>query len=129
MNSDNLILLLQQGFRISLGATASLVETLQDDQKRSETLSQLGSQLIQLTQEWSEKGEITEQEARSYVDSLLRQQTNQTTSATPPTARTSPATPNPAAATDVQLEIQELIAQIAAMRAELENLRSQDDRS
>jgi len=129
MNSDNLILLLQQGFRISLGATASLVETLQYPQKRSATLSKLGSELGQLTQEWAEKGEITEQEARSYVDSLSRQQTNQTTSATPPTAGTSPATPNPAAATDVQLEIQELIAQIAAMRAELENLRSQDDRS
>ncbi|HAX80060.1 MAG TPA: hypothetical protein DCY88_30550 [Cyanobacteria bacterium UBA11372] len=128
MNSDNLILLLQQGFRISLGATASLVETLQDPQKRSETLSKLGSEFGQLTQEWAQKGEITEQEARSYVDSLLRQQTNQTTSATPPTAESSPATPNPAAATDVQLEIQELIAQIAAMRTELENLRSQDDR-
>lgn len=129
MNSDNLILLLQQGFRISLGATASLVETLQDPQKRSETLSKLGSELGQLTQEWAEKGQITEQEARSYVDSLLRQQTNQTTSQTPPTAESSPATPNPAPAANAQLEIQELIAQIAAMRAELENLRSQDDRS
>ena len=129
MNSDNLILLLQQGFRISLGATASLVETLQDPQKRSETLSKLGSDLGQLTQEWAEKGEITEQEARTYVDSLLRQQANQTTNATPPTNATSTATPNPAAATNVQLEIQELIAQISAMRAELENLRSQENRS
>lgn len=129
MNSDNLILLLQQGFRISLGATASLVETLQDPQKRSETLSKLGSDFSQLTQEWAEKGEITEQEARTYVDSILRQQANQTTSATPPTDATSAATPNPTAATDVQLEMQELIAQISAMRAELENLRSQDDRS
>ncbi len=128
MNSNNLILLLQQGFRISLGATASLVETLQDPQKRSETLSKLGSELGQLTQEWAEKGEITEQEARIYVDSLLRQQANQTTNATPATTDPSPATPNPAPATDVQLEIQELIAQIAAMRTELENLRSQDDR-
>ncbi len=129
MNSDNVILLLQQGFRISLGATASLVETLQDPQKRFETLSKLGSDLSQLSQEWAEKGQITEQEARSYVESLLRQLTNKATSATPPTDPTSPATPNPATATDVQLEIQELIAQMAAMRAELENLRSQGDRS
>lgn len=130
MNSDNLILLLQQGFRISIGATASLVETLQDPQKRAESLSKLGSDFNQLAQEWAEKGEITEQEARAYVDSLLRQQTNQTASATPPSSATTPTTtPNSADATDVQLELHELIAQMAAMRAELESLRSQDNRS
>ncbi len=68
MNSDNLTQLLQQRFRITLGATASLVETLQDPQKRNQNLSDLRSELNHLTQEWAEKGEVTEQEARNFVD-------------------------------------------------------------
>lgn len=132
MNSDNLIQLLQQGFRVSLGATTSLIESLQDAHKREETLSRLmRSEFSQLTEEWAEKGEITEREARNYVDSLLRQQTNQTTGATSETTNTSPTTPatTTVAAPDVQLEIQELTAQIAAMRAELEQMRNQDSPS
>lgn len=126
MNSDNLIQLLQTGFRVSLGATATLIESLQDPQKRDENLSKLRSDFSQLAQEWAEKGEITEQEARNYVDSILRQQGNQTTSETPGTSSGSYATSNPVAPTDVQLELQELIAQIAAIRTELEKLRNQD---
>ena len=132
MNSDNLIQLLQQGFRVSLGATTSLIESLQDSQKREETLSKLmRSEFSQLTEEWAEKGEITEREARNYVDALLRQQTSQTTGETSGATNTSPTTPAPTtvAAPDVQLEIQELTAQIAAMRAELEQMRHQDSSS
>lgn len=132
MNSDNLIQLLQQGFRVSLGATTSLIESLQDSQKREETLSKLmRSEFSQLTEEWAEKGEITEREARNYVDLLLRQQTSQTTGETSGTTYTSPTTPptTTVAAPDVQLEIQELTAQIAAMRAELEQMRNQDSQS
>ena len=132
MNSDNLIQLLHQGFRVSLGATTSLIESLQDSQKREETLSKLmRSEFSQLTEEWAEKGEITEREARNYVDALLRQQTSQTTGETSGATNTSPTTPAPTtvAAPDVQLEIQELTAQIAAMRAELEQMRHQDSSS
>jgi polyhydroxyalkanoate synthesis regulator phasin len=132
MNSDNLIQLLQQGFRVSLGATTSLIESLQDSQKREETLSKLmRSEFSQLTEEWAEKGEITEREARNYVDALLHQQTSQTTAETSGTTYTSPTTPptTTVAAPDVQLEIQELTAQIAAMRAELEQMRNQDSQS
>jgi polyhydroxyalkanoate synthesis regulator phasin len=129
MNSDNLIQLLQQGFRVSLGATTSLIESLQDSQKREETLSKLmRSEFSQLTEEWAEKGEITEREARNYVDALLHQQTHPATGETSGTTYTSPTTPptTTVAAPDVQLEIQELTAQIAAMRAELEQMRNQD---
>ena len=127
MNSDTLTQLLQQGFRVTLGATASLVETLQDPQKRSRNLSDLRSELDHLTQEWAEKGEVTEQEARNFVDTLLNQLSNQ-----PPRPPSTPSpatvatTPTPTAPPEVQLELQELTAQIAAMRKELEQLRNQD---
>ncbi|MCL1466348.1 hypothetical protein [Argonema galeatum] len=129
MNVDNPIQVLQTGFRISLGATASLIESLQDSQKREEILSKLtNSEFAQLTQEWAEKGEVTEQEARNFVDSLLSQQSNQTPGETPGTSGTTE-TSTPAASPGVQLELQELTAQIAAMRAELERLRNQDSQS
>jgi polyhydroxyalkanoate synthesis regulator phasin len=126
MNSDILVQLLQKGFRVTLGATASLIEVLQDPQKREENLSKLRTDLSQLAEELAEKGAITEQEARSFVDTILSQQANQTsteTSASTATATTPTTSPN------VQLELQELTAQIAAIRAELENLRDQDSAS
>ncbi len=127
MNSDHLTQLLQQGFRVTLGATASLVETLQDSQKRNQNLSDLRSELNHLTQEWAEKGEVTEQEARNFVDTLLNQLSNQppspTSTPSPDTVATTLTQTTPPA---VQLELQELTAQIAAMRKELEQLRNQD---
>lgn len=126
MNSNNLLQLLQTGFHASLGATSSLVETLQDPQKREESLSELRIQLGERIAEWVQKGEITEQEARNFIETLLRQQTNSrntaTTAATSDTVGTSPTTP--VASPNVQLEIEELTAQIAAIRTELENLRN-----
>jgi len=126
MNSDNLTQLLQQGFRVTLGATASLVETLQDDQKRNQNFSQLGSELSNLTQEWAAKGEITEQEARNFVDSLLNQIGKQPPSRTPEAnPSTVVTTPTQTVVPETQLELQELTAQIAAIRIELEQLRSE----
>lgn len=139
MNSDNLNQLLQQGFRITLGATASLVETLQNPQKQTENLHQLQLELSQLTAEWAVKGEMTEQEARNFVDHLLSQLGR---SGSPPAASPSvvidPLTQRSAGggsgggveqsqaapASSAQLNLQELTAQIAAIRAELEKLRN-----
>ncbi|NJR52980.1 MAG: hypothetical protein HC780_28900 [Leptolyngbyaceae cyanobacterium CSU_1_3] len=125
MNSDSVVLLLQKGFRVTLGATASLVESLQDPQKREQNLSKLRSELSQLTQEWAEKGEITEREARSFVDTILAQRNSSTT----PTTVTTTATPIPPVSPEAQVELQELTAQLAAIRAELERLRNQDGRT
>lgn len=122
MESQNLTDLLQQGLRVTLGATASLIEILQDPQKRDENLSKLKTDLSQLADAWAEKGAVTEQEARSFVDTLLEQRQQNTTSETPAsdtTATDSPPTTSP----DIQLGLQELTAQIAAIRAELEKLR------
>lgn len=125
MNSNNLLQLLQTGLRVSLGATTSLVETLQDPQKREENFSQLRSELSQRVTEWEEKGLITEQEARSFIETMLRQQSNAGGSSTTGTPRNTVTTPStPAASPNVQLEIEELTAQIAAIRTELEKLRN-----
>jgi polyhydroxyalkanoate synthesis regulator phasin len=123
MNSDTLVQLLQKGFRVTLGATASLIEILQDPQRRNENLAKLRVELSELAEEWAAKGEMTEQEARNFVDTLLSQQTQ--TTASQGTATTA----QPAAPPDVQLDLQELTAQIAAIRAELERLREQDSSS
>ena len=71
MNTDNLTQLLQQSFRLTLGATASLVETLQDPQKRTDNLDRMQSELSHLATEWAAKGEMTEQEARNFVNNFL----------------------------------------------------------
>lgn len=130
MNSNNLLQLLQTGFRVSLGATTSLIETLQDPQKREENLSQLNSELRQRVAEWAEKGEITEQEARRLIEQILRQQSNPErppTTGTPSDTVTNP--PTTTASPNAQLEIEELTAQIAAIRTELEKIRNPEPNS
>ncbi len=122
MESQNLTDLLQQGLRVTLGATASLIEILQDPQKRDENLNKLKTDLGQLADEWAAKGALTEQEARSFVDTLLEQRQRQTPSE-PSTADTTTTDSPPTASPDIQLGLQELTAQIAAIRAELEKLR------
>lgn len=131
MNSENLVQSLQNGLRVTLGATASLIEVLQDPQKRTENLTKLSQEWDQLSQEWAEKGKVTEQEARSFVDSLLAQQRNAASSDDPTRSATATAPPDtsPTAPPDIQLELQTLTAQIAAIRAELEKLRNQDSTS
>ena len=127
MDSNNLTQLLQKGLRVTLGATASLIEVLQDHEKREQNLSRLRSDLGQLAEEWDTKGAMTEQEARNFVDTLLEQRNRQQTQPTyDPTASASTTTANPTAPPDVQLELQELTAQIAAIRTELEKLRNSD---
>lgn len=123
MNTDNLLHLLQQSFRISVGATASFLETLQDPQKRSETLSELQTQLTHLVQEWAQKGEITEQEARRFVDEWLSQQrAKQSSTSTSNNGREQPSSSG--SQDNVQAEIEELTEQVIALRTELENLRN-----
>lgn len=123
MNTD-IVQLLQKGFRVSLGATASLIEILQDPQRRGENLAKLRAELGELSEEWAAKGAMTEQEARNFVETILSQQQppGRPTGSSPQ----STATVSPPTDPDVQLDLQELTAQIAAIRAELEKLREQD---
>lgn len=115
MNSDNLSQTIQKGFHLSLGATAALLESLQNAEKRQENLSKMQSDFGRLTEEWAEKGSLTEQEARIYVDTIFNQQTAPNT--TPAETVTEG---------DFKTQVQELTAQLAALRAELENLQTQE---
>lgn len=124
--NNNLTNLLQQGFHMTLGATASLVETLQDPQKRTENLSQISSELGNMAHEWVAKGEMTEQEARDFVSNFLNQQRNQRPATQTPNSTVS-TTSTQVAPPEVQLYLQELTAQLAAIRTELEKLRNSDN--
>ena len=129
MNPDNLTELLQKGFRVTLGATSALVESLQDSQKRDENLSKMQSDFGKLTEEWADKGAVTELEARNFVDTLWTQQAHsansETTAAGDATVTTSA---EPVVEPDVQADVEALTAQIAALRAELEKLKSSDSK-
>lgn len=122
--NDIVLRLLQKGFRVTIGATATLIEVLQDPQRREQNLSKLRLELDQLAQEWAEKGEVTEQEARSFVDTFIAQRRSDDRAAE--TTVTTIATPVMPPSAEM-LELQELTAQLAAIRAELAHLREQKD--
>lgn len=128
MNADNLTQILHQGFRVTLGATSSMIEMLQDSQKRNENLEKIQSQWSQLAEEWAEKGEQTEEEARKFVDTILEQRSNsgaaETTTSTSSSSMTT--TPVSVSEPDSAEDLQELTAQIAALRLELERLRGSE---
>ena len=127
MNANDLTQQLQKGFHVTLGATTALVESLQDSQKREENIAKLSQEWSLLSAEWEEKGANTEQEARNFMSSLLSQPGNPTTPSS--TSAPNSTSSGPSAPPAIQLELQELTAQIAAMRAELEKLRNQDSPS
>ncbi len=131
MNADNLTQILQQGFRVTLGATSSVIEMLQDSQKRSENLEKFQTQWHQLAEEWAEKGEQTEQEARIFVDTLLAKQSNSgtSTSQTPATSSAIETTATTVAQPDSVQDIQELTTQISSLREELQRLEDSDSSS
>ncbi|MGK7898843.1 MAG: hypothetical protein AB4372_35815 [Xenococcus sp. (in: cyanobacteria)] len=120
MENTNLLQIAQQGFRMTVGAATSLVETVQNPQKRSEMLSQMQADLSQKTQEWSEKGEVTEQEARKFLDSLFDRQSsdlnNRGTENSSTMSRPSSTS-----------ELQQLTDEIIALRKDLEQIRQSKD--
>ncbi|GAB4524676.1 MAG: hypothetical protein Tsb0014_03340 [Pleurocapsa sp.] len=120
MNNNNVVQLIQQGFHIALGATASCVETLQDPQKRAETFTEIQTELNQKTQEWSEKGAVTEAEAKAFVDDFLSQRGWKQTSNTNTTTTNS-------SKNGVYSGIEELTAEIMTLKLELEKLRQSRD--
>jgi polyhydroxyalkanoate synthesis regulator phasin len=115
MNSDTLIQTLQKGYRVSIGATASLIESFQDAQQRDANFAKLRSNPNQLIEDLEIKGEITEREARDFVDRVF--------TPSPPVANPDPR-PGSSATNRIQQDLEELTAQLAALRAELERLRA-----
>ncbi|ACB49886.1 unknown [Crocosphaera subtropica ATCC 51142] len=115
MNPDTIFQLLQQSFRVGVGFTAAILETLQDPQKRNKTLSELQQEIAQKIEEWAKKGEITEKEAREFVDQWLNSQSS------PNSPQGYPSSTNTKA--NVNQEIQQLTEKIITLRQELEDLR------
>jgi polyhydroxyalkanoate synthesis regulator phasin len=128
--------LLQKGFYVTLGATASLLEVLQDPRKQEEKFGSLRRDFDSLTQELAEKGVVTESEARSLVDGFIARQikTHETSPVsdvvdsvvkTVNTTATNidDAVSNPKVSSNVQSDLKDLTQQIADLRAELESLR------
>lgn len=126
MNSDTLTETLQKGFRLTLGATASLIEAIQDPQASGQKFSELGSDVNRLTEELEAKGEVTEREARQMVDVLLSQMPNPFS---PSSSSTQPRTVNaiatPITDPSIQPELEELTRQLAEIRQEIEALKQQ----
>lgn len=144
MDTIDLEKLFQRGYYVTLGATSSLLEVIQDPTKREENFRRLGRSFDEITQELAEKGVTTEAEARSYVDKFVAQQVSGKTSTesevtslttVTTTARTVDDSvpdnvsdkfekPNKTVKASMRDEIQELTQQLASLRSELQNLRS-----
>ncbi len=126
MDPEKLPQMLQTGFHLTLGATSFLIETLQDPVKRSENLEKLNSDLGILASELLEKGEMTDREARNFVDTIFSgpsdRENSHNESVSP---KQSDSSADSVTTPELQLEIQELTAQMMALRTQLENLRAQ----
>ncbi|MEB3826270.1 hypothetical protein [Phormidium sp. CCY1219] len=127
MNPDNLFEFVHTGFRVGVGATASLLESIQDSEKREENLADLQLDSSELTRKWAEKGEMTEREARNFVDTLMNQERSPSEAPSSASSTPSPAAPSrPPEDPQVYQDLQELTAQVAALRMELEMLQQQN---
>ncbi len=110
---------LQKSFRVTLGATASLVETLQDNQKRDELKIELEEKINEL----AEKGATTEQELRKFVENFKGVSNNSPSSSTPITIDIDDEDTTPKSSQNSAQEIKDLTDEISSLRAELEELR------
>ncbi len=128
MNPDTLSQTLQKGFHVSLGATASLIEALQDPQSSSQKFSEMGGDVNRITEELEVKGVTTEREARQFVDGLFSQMPNPfangSHSNVPATVST---VATPVVDTAVQVELEALTQELADIRQEIESLKQQPE--
>jgi polyhydroxyalkanoate synthesis regulator phasin len=121
MNSDNAINLLKKGFHVTLGATSSLVESIQDPIKREENLAQLRMGPNEFAEILAEKGAVTEVEARKFVDNVVAQyQPSASSNSTGPASTSQSPSIDPM----LQLELQDLTKQLAEIRAQLNSSRN-----
>ncbi len=119
MNPETLLQFVQNSFRVAIGTGNTVVETLQNPQTGLDTWTQLTTNPTQLAQDLAEKGRNTEQEAREFVDRMIEQQRNPSASGVTVTTTATSIAP------DLQLELQDLASQLAAIRSELAQLREQ----
>lgn len=115
MDENNVTDVLKKGFQVTLGAATSLAESLQDERKREENLSQLNLGFDKVAEIWAEKGAVTEVEGRKMIDSMMEQYgPNSNASSTSGTTTTSPGV-DPV----LHQELRDLTTQLAAIRTEI----------
>jgi hypothetical protein len=122
MNSDNPMNLLKKGFHVTLGATSSLVESLQDPIKREENLAQLRGNPSDFAEVLAERGAVAEVEARKLVDSVVAQYAPSAVSTSTPSPASAMSHP-PSIDPNLQIELKEFTKQLAELRQQL-NLKS-----
>lgn len=127
MNPDTLSQTIQKGVRVTLGATASMLDALKDPQGSQAKFSEIGTDVDRLTETLEARGVETEQEARELVDGLIAQM---------PPMPANPFAPTPASeavvdariipVTDVtvQRDLEELTLELANLRQEIDSLKS-----
>lgn len=127
MNPDTLTETIQKGFRVTLGATASLVDAIRDPQGSQAKFSAIGNDVELLTQELEAKGADTEREARVLVDSLMGQMSQMPNPFTQPPASeaTVDAVATPMADASTQAELNALAQELSTLRQEIELLKGQ----
>jgi polyhydroxyalkanoate synthesis regulator phasin len=118
MNSETGIDFLKKGFHVTLGATISLVEALQDPLKREETLAQWRLGPNELAEFLAQKGAVTEVEARNFVDGVVAQYGSGSASSTGSASSASPY-PTPIVDLSLQQDLRDLTAQLAELRSQL----------
>lgn len=120
---------LQKGFYLTLGATATLIEIAQDSRKRITTVESLNQDWGRLTQELVDKGVTTEAEARSFVDRFVSENMqNKMSDLDRRTVNTTASDVTPTSTNDLEnlvalAEIKDLTQQLADLRLEIERLR------
>lgn len=127
MNPDTLTETIQKGVRVTLGATASLMDAIRDPQGSQEKFSAIGNDMDLLTQELEAKGADTEREARALVDSLMSQMEQVPNPFAPPSASdaTVDTVAQPVTDASVQAEIDLLTQELSTLRQEIETLKAQ----
>ncbi|QQE66121.1 hypothetical protein GFS31_28180 [Leptolyngbya sp. BL0902] len=125
MTPDPVTTTIQKGFRVTLGATATLLEVIQDPQSSSERFSALGSDVSRLAETLETKGEVTEREARQFVDGLLSQLPTPFSN-TPGTPSTVDAVATPVADPAVQDDLATLTQELADLRQAIETLKAEN---
>ncbi|MBE7379864.1 MAG: hypothetical protein F6J95_000450 [Leptolyngbya sp. SIO1E4] len=127
MNPDTLTETIQKGFRVTLGATASLMDAIRDPQGSQAKFSAIGTDVELLTQELEAKGADTEREARAIVDSMMGQmgQMPNPFVQTPASNATVDTVARPVTDASMQMELDALTQELSALRQEIETLKAQ----
>jgi len=128
-NQNQVLKVVEQGFHITLGAISVATETLQNEQKRMQLVSELSQELNQRAQEWEEKGETTATEARHFIENLVNQGAQQDTSSssgrtTQATSASNVTTSAEPARDDFPARLQALTDEVTTLREEMAQFRS-----